>query len=116
MSGFTRAPAARGNSYSCNSIIESKKINKEMKKRARKVVTPTHCNTCGERMDQLACCVDWHAVYVSRAVKDFMIENGRIPTGDELKKMDESIGSDMCDDCCCGACGCRKRAPGDVCC
>ena len=87
-----------------------------MPKRARQVTVPSHCHCCGERMDQMACCIDWHAVYVSRLFKEFMIEKGRLPSEKELEEMDTSSGSDPCDDCCCGGCGSRKRAPGEVCC
>jgi len=84
-------------------------------KRVREVV-PTHCHSCGQSMDEMACCIDWHAVYVSRRVLEHMVESGRIPTTAELEAIDATSGSDPCDDCCCGACGSRKRAPGTVCC
>lgn len=84
-------------------------------KRKRDVVY-THCKWCGQSMDEMACCIDWHAVYVSKLVKEHMIETGRIPTHEELVKMDETSGSDPCDDCCCGACGSRMAQPGTVCC
>ncbi len=85
----------------------------------RKRVTATvytHCTSCGQRMDTMACCIDWHAVYVSQMVKNHMVEKGCIPTHDELERMDVESGSDPCDDCCCGACGSRKVQPGVVCC
>lgn len=85
-------------------------------KRKRVVVVYSHCTTCSEAMDQLACGVDWHAVYMSRRFKDFMMDTGRLPTPEELKEMQESTGSDPCDDCCCGACGSRKETPGEECC
>ena len=67
-------------------------------------------------MRDMACCIDWHAVYVSQRVKEHMVEAGRIPTYEELQRIDEESGSDPCDDCCCGACGSRKSQPGIVCC
>ena len=79
-------------------------------------MTHTHCPSCGESMHQMACCIDWHAVYVSRMFKAHMILKGRLPTQEELVYMDEEAGDDPCDDCCCGACGSRKAAPGTVCC
>ena len=85
-------------------------------KRVRETVTYTHCSSCDERMDQLACHIDWHAVWVSKLFKRHMIDTGRIPTQEEIERMDEDAGDDPCDDCCCGACGSRKMAPGTVCC
>lgn len=86
------------------------------KRKRETVTTYTHCTSCDERMDQMACCIDWHAVYVSKLFKEHMISTGRIPTQEELVRMDEESGSDPCDDCCCGGCGSRKTAPGIVCC
>ena len=85
-----------------------------MPKRARPV--PTHCPSCGEEMDQLACCNDWHAVYVARSLKEFMVERGHLPSEKELQEMDAASGSDPCDDCCWGACGGRRFGPGEECC
>lgn len=85
-------------------------------KRKTTVVAESHCTTCGEPMDQMACCIDWHAVYVSQRFKEHMTNEGRLPTTEELEKMDAASGSDPCDDCCCGACGSRKSRPGTVCC
>ena len=48
------------------------------KKRAREVV-PSHCHTCGQSMDQMACHIDWHAVYVGGRVTEFMIESAAVP-------------------------------------
>ncbi len=84
-------------------------------KRKREVVY-THCTTCGQALDELACSIDWHAVYVSNLVKEHMVRTGRIPTYVELQRMDDESGSDPCDDCCCGACGSRKTVPGTACC
>jgi hypothetical protein len=67
-------------------------------------------------MSQMADEIDWHAVYVSRLFKKFMVEKGRLPSQEELETMDATSGSDPCDDCCCGGCGSRKQAPGEVCC
>jgi hypothetical protein len=85
-------------------------------KRKRETVTYTHCTSCDERMDKMACRIDWHAVYVSKLFKEHITLTGRLPTQEELVRMDEDSGSDPCDDCCCGACGSRKAKPGTVCC
>ena len=53
------------------------------KKRAREVV-PSHCHTCGQSMDQMACHIDWHAVYVGGRVTEFMIEKRLCPSHSEL--------------------------------
>ena len=86
------------------------------KQRREACVKLSHCSFCGEHMDQMACSIDWHAVYMSQAFKKFMIEHSRIPTQVELEDIEQKVGSDPCDDCCCGACGSRKRMPGQVCC
>ena len=83
-------------------------------KRKREVIMVTHCPTCGEAMDTMACGINWHAAYVAQRVKEHMIETGRIPTAEELEEIAESTGSDPCDDCCCGACGSRKAQPKTV--
>ena len=62
-----------------------------MPKRARQVTVPSHCHWCGERMDQMACCIDWHAVYVTLLFKKFMIEIGRLPSEKELEEMDKML-------------------------
>lgn len=87
-----------------------------MAPRRKREIVVTHCTTCGQSMNKMACCIDWHAVYVSNLVKDYMTDKGCIPSNDELEEMDASAGSDPCDDCCCGACGSRKVQPGVVCC
>ena len=86
-----------------------------IKRKSQKTV-PSHCFTCGVCMSEMACSIDWHAVHVSNYFKDFMIAKGRLPSEDELSKMDESVGHDPCEDCCCGACGSRKSEPGKLCC
>ena len=86
------------------------------KRKRVSAIVYTHCTTCEQPLDKMACCIDWHAVYVSRRVKEHMIETGSIPTHEELMLMDGESGSDPCDDCCCGACGSRKVQPGVVCC
>ena len=86
-------------------------------KRKRQVVFKvTHCKSCEQAMDESPCCINWHAVYVSQLVKAHMYTAGRIPTQEELEEMDQTSGSDPCDDCCCGACGRRKPEPGVACC
>ena len=76
----------------------------------------SHCTSCGVDMDDMACCIEWHAVYVSNCVKQHMIRTGRLPTHEELIRMDRESGSDPCGDCCCGSCGSRKAQPCTVCC
>lgn len=85
-------------------------------KRKRTVVVTTHCTCCGQSMDEMVCCINWHAVYVSQRVKEHMIETGLIPNQEELECIHRECGSDPCDDCCCGACGRRKTQPGVECC
>ena len=85
-------------------------------KRKRTTTVVTHCTTCGEPMNRMACCIDWHAVYVSQLVREHIETTGEIPSHEELVEMDGTAGSDPCDDCCCGACGSRKAQPGVVCC
>ena len=87
-----------------------------MPKRARTVTVPSHCSSCGESMKKMACSIDWHAVYLSQLFKEFLIQNAFLPPQKELEVMNQSVGSDPCDDCCCGSCGSRKRTPGEVCC
>lgn len=64
----------------------------------------------------MACCIDWHAVYVSKLFKEHMILKEQLLIFEELENMDKELESDPCDDCCCGACGSRKMEPGSVCC
>lgn len=88
-----------------------------MPKRRRGTPTPTrpsHCTSCGEPMAKLACSIDFHAVYVGKLVREFMERHGRIPDEAELQEMDDAVGSDPCDDCCCGGCGARKEYPGQA--
>lgn len=73
------------------------------------------CPDCMQDTRIQACHIDFHAVWVSLEVHKFMQACGRIPTNEELKKMDEEFSTDPCDTCCCGACGSRKN-PGDICC
>ena len=87
-----------------------------MAPKRKRTIVATHCTWCGQSMDEMACCIDWHAVYVSQRVKEHMIETGLIPNQKELERIDQESGSDPCDDCCCGACGSRKAQPGTVCC
>ena len=84
--------------------------------RKRQRMVFTHCSSCGQPMDETVCNIDWHAVYVSQCVKTHMTKMGRIPTFAELVSMDHEMGSDPCDDCCCGSCGSRKASPGTACC
>ena len=67
-------------------------------------------------MHVMADYINWHAVYVCHRVREYMETNDKIPTHEELVAIDNSTGSDPCDDCCCGACGSRKSEPGEVCC
>lgn len=70
------------------------------------------CPDCREPGNVPADHIDFHAVYVSLLVRQFMQDKGRIPNDQELAEMDESSGSDPCDTCCCGACGSRKEYAG----
>ena len=90
------------------------KTNK--RKRPTSPHRPSHCHSCNQKMSLTACEIPWHAVYVSQLFKDFVAEEDRMPTKEELEEMDDKVGSDPCDDCCCGGCGSRKAAPGTVCC
>lgn len=76
----------------------------------------THCTSCAQPMDEVACGIDWHAVYVAQRVQQHMERHARIPTHEELTAIDQEAGSDPCDDCCCGGCGARKAEPGTTCC
>ncbi len=89
---------------------------KNKRKRSQSPPRPSHCHWCGQKMSLSVCEIPWHAVYVSELFKDFVAEEERMPTKEELQEMDESVGSAPCDDCCCGACGSRKERPGQVCC
>ena len=84
------------------------------RKKAAFVQWPSHCSSCGVSMQTMACSIDFHAVYVAQLVRAHIEERGEIPDNDTLKRYDESVGSDPCDDCCCGACGSRKAYPGQA--
>ena len=89
---------------------------KNKRKRSQSPPRPSHCFSCNQKMELSMCSIPWHAVYVSALFKDFVAEEDRMPTKEELEEMDESVGSDPCETCCCYACGSRKARPGDVCC
>ena len=59
-----------------------------------KHVLLSQCTWCKQDMLLQTCCIDWSVVW------------------HELGK----TGCEPCDDCCCGACGCRKTYPGQACC
>ena len=75
---------------------------------------PSHCPSCGESMETMACSIDFHAIYVCQLVRSYMEKHGEIPDQKTLEHFDAISGSDPCDDCCCGACGSRKEYPGQA--
>ena len=89
---------------------------KNKRKRSQSPPRPSHCHSCNQNMDLNMCEIPWHAVYVSELFKDFVAEHDRMPTKEELEEMDDRVGSDPCETCCCYACGGRKWRPGMVCC
>ena len=82
------------------------------KKRARSP-SPDACGWCGQDMALTVCAIDWGAVWKEGAVARAEYTCGRLLTDAERDAV--VAASDPCDDCCCGACGQRKR-PGRACC
>jgi hypothetical protein len=83
------------------------------RKRKRAPSPEASCRWCGQSYDQTVCAVDWGEVWKEFAVARKEANLGRPLTDAERDAVGH--GSDPCDDCCCGACGQRKRN-GAVCC
>ena len=56
----------------------------------------THCASCDVSLTLSCCSIDWEEVWKKKFGQD------------------ADVTSDMCDDCCCGACGLRKRQKGNI--
>ena len=67
-------------------------------------------------MDIDAAHIDWERVWLQQAIHAKEIALDRPTTAGERESLADETGSDPCDDCCCGACGSRKRRPGEACC
>ena len=77
---------------------------------------PPDCGTCGQPMNVPADHIDFQKVWAASLWADREVALGRALTEDERVAIYDDAPFDPCDDCCCGACGSRKRYMGAECC
>ena len=96
------------------SIKRKRKKGKESKE--SKESKPAECTTCGQPMNIPVDSIDFRQVWAASLAADEARALGRELSAVERAAIYDDAPSDPCDDCCCGACGCRKRTKGEECC